>query len=53
MGILHNLHEHHVFTKIFNANFGPLIPKKEGAVESRDVRHISMISRAYKIFAKF
>lgn len=52
MGILHYFHEHHVFKKIFNANFVALIPKKEGTVESRDFRPISVISGVYKIYAK-
>ncbi|WMV42231.1 hypothetical protein MTR67_035616 [Solanum verrucosum] len=52
MGILHYFHEHHVFKKIFNANFVALIRKKEGTVESRDFRPISVISGVYKIYAK-
>jgi hypothetical protein len=40
------------FEKSLNTTFIALIPKRFGAIDLKDFRHISLVSRVYKIIAK-
>lgn len=52
MEVLHHFHTYGSFHKSINVTFIALIPKKPGALECKDFRPISLITRIYKIIAK-
>lgn len=51
MGAFNHFHNNYHMVKFFNASFIALIPKRKGAIELKDFRHISLIGSFYKIVA--
>ena len=52
MQVFHQFHDHGTFEKSINATCIALIPKKPRAMEMKDFKPISLITRVYKIVAK-
>jgi hypothetical protein len=52
MGVFHDFHATSKFEKNLNATFIALIPKKNGAMDLKDFRPISLMSGVYKIITK-
>ena len=52
MAVFLEFYTHGTFEKIINAIFLALIPKKPRALECKDFRPISLVTRIYKILAK-
>jgi hypothetical protein len=52
MGVFQDFHAHNKFVRSLNATFIVLIPKKPGAIDLKDFRPISLVSRVYKIIVK-
>ena len=52
LAVFPDFHDYGSFVRSINATFLCLIPKKPGAVECKDFRPISLVTRVYKIIAK-